>query len=386
MRTLHVAALPFPSPQGTQALLHHMLAALHERGHDTHLLCYAHGAPPRPSQHVGADASTYTIHRVPMRSFTRSLRSGPSLDKVWLDVGLARELARLSASLAPDLIVAHHVEAAACARALRTEALFVAHTSLAEELPTYLPKAWGRLAGFLGARVDSSLTRHSSRTVAVSPTLAERLARDSGRAVDLLPLPWPLALPIAPEESSAARAALGLSARAEVVLYAGNLDGYQGLSALLPGLALAAARRPALRVLIATESDPSALTRALRASDLHGRTSFLSLADEAARRLAYATADCALVPRLSAGGVPVKLLDALARGLPVVASRTALAGYALDTYCACVDEQTPARWAEAISRTLDARDVARAAEGRAYIARRHSGERFTRAIERYAQT
>ncbi|MEY4509802.1 MAG: hypothetical protein RLZZ450_1924 [Pseudomonadota bacterium] len=387
MRTLHVAALPFPSPQGTQALLHQMLSALEVRGHDTHLLCYAHGAASRVED-LGSGA--YTVHRVPTRSFSGSLRSGPSLDKVWLDLGLARELARLSALLAPDLIVAHHVEAAAaCALALRDRrVLFVAHTSLADELPTYVPEAWGPLARKLGAGVDRSLTRRSHRTVAVSPVLAELLSTASARTVESLPLPWPLATPIVREAALAARAALGLSESAEVTLYAGNLDGYQGLSALLPGLALAADRRPALRLLIATESDPRALQRALRAADLLDRTHFSPLADEGARRLVHAAADCALVPRLSVGGVPIKLLDALARGVPVVASRTALAGYALDAYCACVDEQTPARWAEAIACTLDDRASAHAcaAAGRAYIGQRHTAEQFTHAIERYARS
>jgi hypothetical protein len=39
---LHVAALPFPSPQGTQAAIASMLEALASAGRDVHLLCYPH--------------------------------------------------------------------------------------------------------------------------------------------------------------------------------------------------------------------------------------------------------------------------------------------------------------------------------------------------------
>ena len=388
MRTLHVAALPFPSPQGTQGLLRQMLCALAEHGHDTHLLCYPHGAsalaPLVP--HV---EPPYMVHRVPTRSFTRSLRSGPSLDKLWLDAGLVRELARLTKALAPDVIVAHHVEAAACALALRQRpVLFVAHTSLVEELPSYAPPLLAPVVSRLGRLLDTVLVHRCARSVAVSPTLARALSAQTGREVTALPVPWPLATPITPQESLAARAALGLSPEHEVALYAGNLDAYQGLAALLPGLLLLARQRPGLRWLIATESDPSELARALTRHGLSERSTFAPLADEAARRRVHAAADCALVPRQSAGGVPVKLLDALARGLPTVAAVTALAGYPLAEYCTCVDEQTPERWATAIAAVLDDRPQAqaRAASARAYIAGDHSAERFAKALEQAVQT
>ena len=387
MRTLHVAALPFPSPQGTQGLLHQMLCALGERGHDTHLLCYPHGAS---AARTGAPRATpaYTVHRVPTRSFSRSLRSGPSLDKLWLDAGLARELVRVSAALAPDLIVAHHVEAAACALARRHRPLlFVAHTSLVEELPTYAPAPLAPIVSRLGGLLETALVRRSDRTLAVSPTLARMLSAQTGCEVAALPLPWPLAAPITHEEALAARAALGLSPVCEVALYAGNLDAYQGLAALLPALALLARQRPALRWLVATESDPSKLALALCEHGLVDRTTFAPLADEAARRLVHAAADCALVPRQSAGGVPVKLLDALARGVPTVASATALAGYPLADHCTCVADQTPQHWSQAIASVLEDRPKAhaRATSARTYVAQEHSAERFAQALEHSAK-
>ena len=112
---------------------------------------------------------------------------------------------------------------------------------------------------------------------------------------------------------AAARASLELPLDAKVVLYAGNLDGYQGWEE-----AADAARRANATFLVATESDPAPL-----APFPHLRA---RLGDEHDRRRAYAACDLAIVPRRAPGGLPIKLLDALARDVPVVAGPRALAG------------------------------------------------------------
>src|SRR5262245_38303655 len=107
MRTLHVAALAYPTPQGTQGLLHAMLTALGDAGHETHLLCY---------ERAGfASRGPYLVHRAPAGLALRSLRSGPSLEKLAHDAALTRALARQVARVRPDAVIAHHVEAAVCA-------------------------------------------------------------------------------------------------------------------------------------------------------------------------------------------------------------------------------------------------------------------------------
>ena len=373
MRTLHVAALPFPSPQGTQALLHAMLSALAAAGHDTHLLCYAHG--------VGNLDTTYTVHRAPGRG--RSLRSGPAFEKLWLDLRLARALARLARSLAPDAIIAHHVEAAACATlAAPGPQLFVAHTSLREELPSYFAgwsrRAWERA----GHALDGWLIRHATRSCAVSPLLASLLTRSSARTVAPLPLPWFTPPPITPAERRRAREALGIAPASEVALYAGNLDPYQGLEPLREGFARALKWRPHLRWLIATEASHGAFARELRRARVADRVSFLPLAGESARRVAHAAADVALVPRRSAGGLPIKLLDACARGVPVVAARIALAEQPLAAFCEAVEGGSPEAWCAALVRILSSPAAAqgRALAARACIGQDYSSARFVSAL------
>jgi glycosyltransferase involved in cell wall biosynthesis len=375
MRSLHVAALPFPSPQGSQGLLHAMLTALGAAGHDTHLACYGHG--------VGGEPGPYTVHRAPAASFTGSLRSGPSLDKLWLDASLARLLASLHARLAPDLVVAHHVEAALCALALGLpRVVFVAHTSLRSELPSYLPRALAPVVRALGSRCDTLLVRRARHSFAVSPLLAELLAQASGRDVRAVPLPWSVSPPLTPAARLQARARLGLGALDRLLLYAGNLDAYQGLDALVPELARLFAQRPALRWLVATEAPRERLVHAAKTHGFAARLLFTGLQNEAARRDAHAAADLALVPRASAGGLPIKLLDALARAVPVVAAPLALAGLPLEHTCEVVTGVGPGAWVRSIERVLAAPEAARvrAQEARVHIERAHAPSRFVAAL------
>ena len=130
---LHVAALPFPSSQGTQAaLLAYVNASAREaasRGGHVGLLTYAKGD--------GRELLLPNV--VHERSFSpvgnTSLRSGPSLAKVAEDAFLIRAIRRMNA----DRIVAHHIEAGLACIAARRPVPWVMHAALGPELPLYAP-------------------------------------------------------------------------------------------------------------------------------------------------------------------------------------------------------------------------------------------------------
>lgn len=391
MRSLHVAALPFPSPQGTQGAVRAMLKACAAVDRDdVHLLVYprAAGAIDESAFDVGALGARVTLHRPqtpPWMSFARpSLRSGPSAQKLVLDVALALALRRLVSALRPEIVIAHHVEACAAVLAVRARPLvFVAHTELAAELPSYARGSLAPLLTRAGAALDRGLVARADAVAAVAPGLAARLHAATGGDVATLALPWPVPAPTTIEERSAARHALGLSADAEVVLYAGNLDRYQGVPLVLDGLGKLARRRAAVRVLVATESTRAVIAEAVRSAGLSALVVFSRLDTEATRRRVHAAADVAIVPRAVDGGVPVKLLDALARGVPVVAQRRALGGLALSG-CAsvCADDDADALDAALgamLAAPIAAREVAQ--RGRAYVTREHSAGRFRATLD-----
>jgi len=375
MRTLHVAALPFPSMQGTQALLHAMLTALAQAGHDTHLLCYPHGAFER--------AHSYSVHRGSRDPRTTSLRSGPSAGKILEDISLASDLRALLRSLRPERVFAHHVEAAACAYAAGVPALaYVAHTSVATELGSYFPRLARVPWGLIGAGADLLAALPAKRHLAISPLLCAELSARAARPFELLRPPWFVQAPITVEERRSARAALGLATHSEILLYAGNLDAYQGLDVLYAGLLLAFAQRPHARFLLATASDTALLLKKLPTS-LTARTLLVTLDSDEARRRVHAAADLALVPRRSPGGLPIKLLDAMSLGLPVLACARATAGFEFGPACHTLADDEPSAWAEGIARYFDLSSEHRRAfseEARAWIADQHGPQAFVRQL------
>jgi len=94
-------------------------------------------------------------------------------------------------------------------------------------------------------------------------------------------------------------------------------------------------------------------------------------------RTAYAEASCAVVPLLQGGGTPLKLIEALAYGLPVVATARAAAALELRDGEHCLIAEDGAAFAAALVRVLrdGAPEIAR--RGRELVAERYTIETLT---------
>ncbi|GAB4216901.1 MAG: hypothetical protein OHK0013_43890 [Sandaracinaceae bacterium] len=377
--TLHVAALPFPSSQGTQAALLAILRAVASdaaRGGETVALLTYEGGDGRvvlPSNVV------HRRTRAPVRN--ASLRSGPSLAKLAEDAVLARALRDTPESH----VIAHHVEAGLACIVARRSFTWIAHTALGPELPLYAPSS-RLLAPVLrdaGEALDRFVASRAERVLAVSPFLARRFRERLGVEADVIPIPWSAAPPIHDDERHAARAALGLADADEVVLYAGNLDHYQGLDTACAALADLAHRRGPLRWLVATESDPRPLVDKARALGLAPRIVCAPLARDVDRRRAHAAADVSLVPRRLEAGVSVKILESFAHALPTVVARAATGGFPFEEACVVVEDDASAM-ASAIDALLTSpfQRVALAAAGPAYLATHHTNEACLASLHR----
>ncbi|MEM7435322.1 MAG: glycosyltransferase [Myxococcota bacterium] len=369
MRVLHVGCLPFPTFQGTQAAIGSMLSASAALGHDVHLLAYAASA--------GDTSTGYEVHRIPDFPRVRSLRSGPSWGKVALDARCVAEVRRLHHRLGPDVVVAHHVEAAVAALSARVGPVhYVAHTSLERELPIYVPRLPEPVVRGAARAVEEAVCRRAAGVGAVAPTLRSWL----GKACVYLPVPWAIA-DEGPEDGGDVRKALGIRENAEVGLYAGNLDRYQGWEDVVQALALLRRAGREAFLLVATESDPEPVHRLAAKARVSGSVRICRLNGEEARRSAHAAANFAWIPRRTPGGIPIKLLDALGRGLPVITTLRATAGLPVDESCVCVANDDPAALAEGVSRLqgLDTRSQIRAA-GFGYLRKHHDSTAFERAF------
>lgn len=330
MRILAVLASPFPSRQGTQVLVHNICEGLARRGHDVHLLVYAHGAfSPRVS---------YAVHRLPDLPRFRSLRSGPDPRRVALDLALAARLRLLARKLSPDAIHLHNVEAAAAALLVpprpAAPCVYHAHNVMAEELPTYLRPAPAGPARALGALLDRTLAERADLTLAVSPATRSALVRlgaDPARVVvvepgvdldDLDAAAGSIAIHATPAVVRARRAGSAL------VGYLGNLDAYQGLDLVLG--AVAAMRRDGIpaELLVVSESDPGATAREAARRGIAVRFERHGALSDALGALS--ACDVAVVGRNVRGGFPVKLAVLLAAGIPAAATPAAVEGLEID--------------------------------------------------------
>ena len=300
-----IAACPFPWPRGTPIRIHRIAEAVAGRGHAVHVVTY----------HLGeelADAP-FVVHRIRDVPAYRRTEPGPTVRKLFqLDPMLVGLLRRLHREIPFDLVHAHHYEGLLVAsHALRaTPIVYDAHTLLASELPTYplgLPR---RCVRAVAPWLDRHLPRRAHRIIAVSETIRgalTTLGAAEPRRMHVIPngVEWqhfPAARESTPERRT--------------VIFTGNLAPYQGVDLMLEAFARLQARRADVRLMIVTDSSFApfeALARRLgvrTAVDLR-RAAF----PEQPALLAAATV--AVNPRVQCDGIPQKLLNYMAAGLPI---------------------------------------------------------------------
>ena len=179
-----VAACPYPTAQGTQALIGELGRGLHDRGHEVHLVCYHHGAFARPEP--------FPVHRTPAVPGYRRLRSGPDAAKPALDLLLALRTAQVVRRHGCALIHAHNYEGALAgalaARACGVPLVYHAHNLMADELPRYQRRPTLRpLLRGLGIALDRTVPRLGDRVLALHELLPLCLLGDLLKE-DLVPV------------------------------------------------------------------------------------------------------------------------------------------------------------------------------------------------------
>jgi glycosyltransferase involved in cell wall biosynthesis len=307
-----VAACPFPAPRGTPIRILRLAEGLAGRGHRVHVVTYHFG--------VGEVDSRVAVHRIPAVSRYRRFSPGPTLHKLaLLDPMLAGTLFGLLRRERVDIIHAHHFEGllvAAAARAgRRIPLVFDVHTLLASELPTYelrLPLGAKR---FIGARADRWLPGWANHVASCSERIRARLielAAVPEDRVTVVPNGVELDLfdPAAVERGPTTRTPPRL-------VFSGNLARYQGIEFMLVALRKVLSQRDDVRLTLVT-GDPFDDYEA-RARELGVRQA-IDLVPASLEQVPQllARADVALNPRIDSDGMPLKLLNYMAAGRPVV--------------------------------------------------------------------
>ncbi len=310
LRIAMVAACPFPRPRGTPVRIFRMAEALAGRGHDVHVVTYHHG---------DEKTGPMQIHRTPEIPSYRKYSPGPTLLKlVLLDPLLARRLVGVLRDYEIDVIHAHHYEGllvGAWAR-FRTgrPVIFDAHTLLETELPSYgsfIPRGVKKV---IGGTIDRILPRWADHVVSVTERIRGSLICKSRLDPDRVSV-VSNGVEIENFENCSRPAQAESSVRK--IVFTGNLTAYQGIELMLDAFEAVARERPDVRLLIVTRESFDAYEDRARSLGIRDRIDMVpSSFDTIPELLSQATV--ALNPRVDCDGIPQKLLNYMAAGLPTV--------------------------------------------------------------------
>lgn len=363
LNIVQLGACPYPVPQGSQVYLRDTARALEIAGHRPQLMAYGYGA--------GADRSGLPLHRAWNPPGARNTAAGPTWAKPLQDAALVHALRRVCRESTADAVGAHNYEGLMVALASHVRpVVYHAHNAMADELPHYFrEQPWARK---LGAWLDQTFPRRADAVVTPHDRLRDYLVECGCDAERVHVIPPPL------DATGFEPAPVG--GASPVVLYAGNLDRYQNLPLLEAAMARVRAARPDTKLIVATASRETPFI----ADAVVEPTPDLAALQRALRRDAIF-----VCPRTSWSGYPIKLLNAMAAGLPIVCCDGSAHPVVSGETGLVVPDDAEA-FADAILQLLDdpAMRAAMGAAGRARLLEKHApadiGNRLSEVYQKFA--
>jgi glycosyltransferase involved in cell wall biosynthesis len=313
-----VAACPFPVNYGTPGAIRELSATLSEMGHDIHVVTYP----------VGHDLSVgkARLYRVPWKLRNSSFSAGPSRDKLLLDFLMIRELCKTIRREKIEIIHAHNYEGALIGlfgKLLTGKPMIYQAVGLmSDELVTYRFFKPAFIGKWLGAALDWFIPIFPDRIVAVTQELYNHLEKHGvpRRRLSMIPCGITPAMFDHPDPDRF-RKKYEVGNR-PVVMYTGITNAFQRIDYLVRAFSLVLKEVPSALLLIVNplEEAPDlpqlqALVREL------GITESVLFAgphtlDELPDYIAMATVT--VVPRPQCPGHPIKLLNYMISGKPIV--------------------------------------------------------------------
>ena len=310
LRILSIGAFPFPYPQGSQVFAAAQARALSAAGAEVSFASYGAGQGEFPRELTWLPSSRTLA--------PRSGRSGPSVVKPFADAALVSTVVQAQRARAFDIALAHNAEAAFIAAAARSMTglrfVYVAHTVMREELSAYGPSQLRAILDGLGGIIDARAAASADAVIALSQAGISALSPHVRDEIRLIPPGLDLRDP--PHED-AVRAACH-AARVEprrFFLYCGNLDGYQDLELLdAAARTLGSTTSGELSPVVVATHDASDASR-------YPNLRVIELRDFADTRALQFAATALVTTRRRTGGFPIKLLNYMEAGRPIVAFR-----------------------------------------------------------------
>jgi len=315
-----VAACPFPANHGTPGAIRELALHLAQQGHEVHVVTYP--------QYEDIPVDGLHIHRVRVPFMKPGpISIGPSFERLLYDALLIPKLVQVIRRHRIDVIHAHNYEATmagAVAKWLtRRPLIYNGVTAMADELPTYHFIRPDALARWIGKTLDYVVPRLSDLLMVLSDELKDYLIEIGNKEKKLLVVPPGVELDwLVSGDGGRVRDKLGLSPETPIVMYTGALESFQRVDYLLQAMALAAKQVPeAMLVIVGNIKNQKAQETHLAMAQQLGIGKQLIFVESAPIEELpdyLAAADVTVVPRPSCPGYPIKLLNYMAAGKPVV--------------------------------------------------------------------
>ncbi|HPQ40926.1 MAG TPA: glycosyltransferase family 4 protein, partial [bacterium] len=322
------------------------------------------------------------IHRIPPVPVYTTQCSGISIGKPVLDVLLMRKLMTVARNGAYDVIHAHNYEAPPAAYAVRRRygipVVYHAHNTMFHELPSYFHwRTVQYVARKTGRWMDRIIPGRANAVIAVSEDQQRYLMTQGVPAEKITVIP-PCIEPetLAGGDRRRIRQRLGIG-DAPVMLYTGGLQPYQNCRILIDVLRHGLRDCPDLHLIILARSAPEWLKDHAHDEGVFDRVYFLQGRGLAFERDCLAAADVGVIPRSHCIGFPVKLLNYLAAGLPVVCFQGVNKGFTDGMDLLAVENGNVPAMADAVNKILTDPDLRRTliAHGSETLMTHHTWER-----------
>lgn len=314
-----VAACPFPANHGSAASIREMSDTLSDMGHNVHIVTY-------PTGQEEIRVRRANVHRTSTFRPESNAKVGPSSEKFVFDLQLLRLLCKVVRRERIDVIHAHNYEGALVgimAKWLTGRPLLYNAVNLMEdELAGYrfIRPAW--LAHGIARGLDWFTPIFPDHITAVSPELRDWFVEHgvSADKVDMIPagIEPDLFDNPAPEKF---REQYQINGR-PVVMYTGVLNAFQRVDYLLRAFAVALREKPDALLFVVSPlvSESHEKEQKQLAAELGISRSVIWIAPHTLQDLPsyLALADVTVVPRPECPGHPVKLLNYMLAGKPVV--------------------------------------------------------------------
>jgi glycosyltransferase involved in cell wall biosynthesis len=363
MKILMIAPEPFFEARGTPFSEYHRIRALLDLGHTVDLVTYPFGHE--------VSLPGLRVFRCLRPPFIRDIRIGPSWAKVPLDFTLAIAAARRAFLTERYDAVHSHEEGSLIgvliAWMLGLPHLYDMHSSLPQQL-TNFSFSRSRALTRLFTWMERFVVRRSRVVVVICPHL-EELVRGIGPGVPAVLIENAPGSGDTPVAGSGARirSELGLPADAQVVLYTGTFEAYQGLDLLFAAARHVIGQRPGARFVLAggrPEQIASAKTQAEQAG-LGNAFVFAGQRPAEDIPLFLDAADVLVSPRSTGTNTPLKIYQYLRSGRPIVATRLLTHTQVLNDDVAILTAATAEAFAAGIVSALTDTMFARAVGDRA---------------------